>query len=294
MQWDKARHKLDVGRAARKQQPNSEASHCADGSDVSVAPLLLLLPAGFSEDNYGDAHYRPGGVDHVHFKFVTLRARESKVRLRAAKTTVASPARRFKKPCESFKGMTARHSDKSASMSKMPFISDLLLSVNYSFGRLVCFTALLPFPIRTMFFLADFHLLLRLGTSRRDEQHGLESTAELAHLRGLETGVQDCLQGIAVPMVIAHAARRHRDQRILHPRSYSSVRAHMFEEQEGPSRFEHAPDLAQAALWILHGTEDERDHHCIEMCVGEWEALDWGACERDGDGSTHQAPPGLE
>src|SRR5215472_7968917 len=108
---------------------------------------------------------------------------------------------------------------------------------------LVRLTALLPSPRRTQYFLAGRHPLTRLGASGRDEQHRLESPAELAHLRGLETGVQNGTQGIAVPMVIAHAARRHGNQRILHPRGYSSVRAHMLKEQEGPSRFEHAPDL---------------------------------------------------
>src|SRR6266567_9305113 len=128
----------------------------------------------------------------------------------------------------------------------------------------------------TALFLAYGYLLLRLGTARMDEQHGLESSAELTHLRGLETGVQDCLQGIAVPMVIAHAARRHRDQRILHPRGYSSLRAHMFEEQECPFRLEHAPDLAQTALWITHATEDEGDHYRVELRIGEREGLDRG------------------
>ena len=103
------------------------------------------------------------------------------------------------------------------------------------------------------------------------QQHGLEPPAELASLRGLETGVQNGAQGIAVPMAMAHAAGREGHQRILHPGGHSSLRAHMFEEHECPSRLEHAPDLAQAALWILHGTEDEGDHVAIELCIGERE-----------------------
>jgi hypothetical protein len=51
--------------------------------------------------------------------------------------------------------------------------------------------------------------------------------AELADLRGLETGLQNHLQGITVPVAIAHAARRHRDQRILEPCNHPSLRAHV-------------------------------------------------------------------
>jgi hypothetical protein len=109
------------------------------------------------------------------------------------------------------------------------------------------------------------------------QQHGLESSAELTDLGGLETTVQNRLQGIAVPMVMAHAAGRHGDQHILHPRDHLSVRAHMFEEQERPSRLEYAPDLAQAAFGILHRTEDECHDHAVELCIGERKRLDWGA-----------------
>src|SRR6266487_5703094 len=126
------------------------------------------------------------------------------------------------------------------------------------------------------------------------QQHGLEPPAKLANLRGLETGVQHHAQGITVPMAMAHAAGREWHQRILDPRDHLSLRAHMFEEQECPSRLEHAPDLAQAALWILHGTEDEGDHGAIELCIGEREGLDRGACERDGNGSSRKSAPGLD
>ena len=159
---------------------------------------------------------------------------------------------------------------------------------------LVRLSALLPYPSRTVLFLAGFHLLLRLGTGRVQKQHGLESSAELTHLRGPEAGSQNRLLGIAVPMAIAHAARRHGDQCILDPCSYSSLRAHVFEEQECPSRLEHAPDLAQTALWITYGTEDEGDHRALEMRIGERESLDRSTCERDGNGSSSQAAPGLD
>lgn len=134
---------------------------------------------------------------------------------------------------------------------------------------LVFFTALLLSPSSTVFFLAGFHLLLRLGMSRMDEQQRLDSPAELTHLRGLETGVQNGAQSIAVPMAIPHAASREGHECVLHPGGDASLRAHMFEEQEGPFRFEDAPDLAQAALGILHGTEDEGGHDAIELCIGE-------------------------
>src|SRR5258706_5792579 len=86
-----------------------------------------------------------------------------------------------------------------------------------STGMLVRLSALLLSTSRTVLFLAGFHLLLRLGTSRMYEQQRLESSAELADLRGLETGVQNCVQGIAVPMAIAHAAGREWHKHILHP-----------------------------------------------------------------------------
>src|SRR6266404_5040355 len=81
---------------------------------------------------------------------------------------------------------------------------------------------------------------------------------------------QNGAQGIAVPMAIAHAARREGHERILHPGGDASLRAHMFEEQEGPSRLEDAPDLTQAALGIMYRTEDEGGHHTLELCIGEW------------------------
>src|SRR3989449_9013138 len=101
---------------------------------------------------------------------------------------------------------------------------------------LVRLSALLPYPSRTVLFLAGFHLLLRLGTGRVQKQHGLESSAELADLRGPEASVLHHHSRIAVPMAIAHAAGREGHERILHPGGYASLRAHMFEEQEGPSR----------------------------------------------------------
>ena len=76
---------------------------------------------------------------------------------------------------------------------------------------LVRLTALLLSPSRTVLFLAGFHLLLR----------------------GLETGLQNGAQGIAVLMAIAHAAGREWHERILHPGGDASLRAHMFEEQQG-------------------------------------------------------------
>jgi Winged helix-turn helix len=57
---------------------------------------------------------------------LTLRANESKVRLSAEKTTVASAGMRFENPCESFKEMAAASSKKSANMRKTTFIRDLL------------------------------------------------------------------------------------------------------------------------------------------------------------------------
>ncbi len=68
----------------------------------------------------------------------------------------------------------------------------------------------------------------------------------------------------------------------------------MFEEHECPSRLEHAPDLAQAALWILHRTLDECDHSALKMRIGEWEGLDWGTCECDGNRSSRKSAPGLD
>src|SRR6266566_3293636 len=158
---------------------------------------------------------------------------------------------------------------------------------------LVRLTALLLSPSRTVLFLAGFHLLLRLGTSRIYEQQRLESPAEMADLGGLETGLQNGAQGIAVPMAIAHAADREWHERILYPGGDASLRAHMFEEQQGTPWLEHPPDLAQTTLRILHGTENEGGHGTLELRIGEWEGLDRDTGERDGNGSCRARAPGL-
>src|SRR5215472_650462 len=110
----------------------------------------------------------------------------------------------------------------------------------------------------------------------------------------METGFPNCVQGIAVPMVIAEEARRQRDECILYPCRELPLRANMFKEQDRPSRLEHPPDLAQATLWILHRTQDEGDHSTIEQRIGEWEGFDRGTCERDGNGSSRKSAPGLD
>src|SRR5216683_199383 len=95
-------------------------------------------------------------------------------------------------------------------------------------------------------------------------------------------------------MAIAHAAGREWHKRILHPCGYFSLRTNVFEEQKCSSRLEYAPDLTQATLWITRGTQDECDHSALEMRIREREGLDRGARERDGNGSSSQAAPGLD
>src|SRR5437016_14579106 len=68
----------------------------------------------------------------------------------------------------------------------------------------------------------------------------------------------------------------------------------MFEEHQISLRFEHAPDLAQAALWITYRTEDERDHRTVEMRIRERERFDRGTRKVDGNGSSSQTSPGLD
>ena len=75
------------------------------------------------------------------------------------------------------------------------------------------------------------------------------------------------------------------------PCSYLSLRANMFEEQQGATWLEHSPDLAQTALWITHGTEDERHYRTVEMCIWERERLDRSAFKSDGNGSILQDSP---
>src|SRR6266436_4313238 len=123
----------------------------------------------------------------------------------------------------------------------------------------------------TLLFLAGFHLLLRLGTGRVQKQHGLESSAELADLRGPEASVPHHRSRIAVPMAIAHAAGREWHEHVLYADSDLAVCAHMFQEHQVPLRFEHAPDLTQAALRITHRTEDECHDDAIEMLIRERE-----------------------
>ena len=82
-------------------------------------------------------------------------------------------------------------------------------------------------------------------------------------------------------------------ERILHPGDDASLRAHMFEEQERPSQLEDAPDLTQAALGSMYGTEDEGGHHTLELCIGEWEGLDRGTSECNGKGRCRERASGL-
>ncbi len=118
------------------------------------------------------------------------------------------------------------------------------------------------------------------------DQHGLESPSRLSVLREEESSGEKRLPGITVPMAIAGQAGRHRYQRILHPRCSLPLRADMFEEQQGATRLEHAPNLPQTALRITYGTEDECCHHAVEKRVGKREVLDRSTRERDGMGAS--------
>src|SRR5258706_3984034 len=160
-----------------------------------------------------------------------------------------------------------------------------------STGMLVRLTALLLSASRTVLFLAGCHLLMHLGTGRVQKQHGLESSAELADLRGPEASVPHHRSRIAVPMAIAHAAGREWHEHVLYAGSDLAVCAHMFQEHQVPLRFEHAPDLTQAALRITHRTEDECHDDAIEMLIRERERFDRGLDQVDGNGSSSQALP---
>lgn len=56
----------------------------------------------------------------------------------------------------------------------------------------------------------------------------MEPSADLTDLCGLEAGREKSRSRIAVPMAIAQATGRHRDQCILDPRGDLSFRTNMF------------------------------------------------------------------
>jgi hypothetical protein len=142
------------------------------------------------------------------------------------------------------------------------------------------------------FFSWERHVTLsRLGIHRVQEKHWLESSSFLLDLCGHKTGFQNHRSRIAVPMAIAHAACREWHERILYPCSYLSLRANMFEHQQGATWLEHSPDLAQTARWITHGTENELHYRTVEMRIGERERLDRSASKSDRNGSILQALP---
>src|SRR5260370_37602759 len=75
--------------------------------------------------------------------------------------------------------------------------------------------ALLLTPSRTVLFLACAHLLLRLGTHRVQKQHRLESSAQLAHLRGPGARAPHHRSPIAVPAAMAPTPGREAHEPIL-------------------------------------------------------------------------------
>lgn len=113
----------------------------------------------------------------------------------------------------------------------------------------------------------------------------------LRDLCGLEAGREKSRSRIAVPMAIAQAPGRHRDQCILDPRGDLSFRTNMFKQQERSPRFEDTPELLEAALRVTHGTEDERDHPTAEMRIRERECFDRDTRKPDGYRSGRQCPP---
>jgi hypothetical protein len=125
---------------------------------------------------------------------------------------------------------------------------------------------------------------MRFQTGRVEDQHWLEPPADLLDLGDPEAGVKNELLGRAVPMAIAHAAPRQWHQRILDPWNHLPWPTHMFEEQQRAAWFEHAPDFAQAARRILHGTKDERCDRTVKLCRRERQRLDRGTRQADGHG----------
>lgn len=66
----------------------------------------------------------------------------------------------------------------------------------------------------------------------------------------------------------------------------------MLEEERGPVRLQHAPDLAQPAHRIRHRAEDARGGHRVERAVGERERLDVRLAQLDGEAEPSRAGPG--
>jgi hypothetical protein len=78
---------------------------------------------------------------------------------------------------------------------------------------------------------------------------------------------------------------------ILHRCRHRTSRSNMFEEQETAPRTQHTPDLTQAALWIMYGTQNEGRHHAVERSIWEGEPFAGSACELDGNGRLCSTSP---
>src|SRR5260370_9414343 len=151
-------------------------------------------------------------------KPLTLRAKESKVRLSAEKTNITNDGRSFENLCESFKEMTAVSSKKSANMRKIPFKCDLLFLCQYLlywpwFRRLYRFA-------HAQALLKDCRVLRRHPgpSSRRCGVRPLVHRQELIELPGghrlSEQGSNPQRPGDIVDEVVREAPARHHRQHL--------------------------------------------------------------------------------
>ncbi len=76
-----------------------------------------------------------------------------------------------------------------------------------------------------------------------ETEHGLKPAAYLTDLECLKACFLNCLEGIAVPVTIAHAARGQRHERILKTCHNPVFRTDMFKEEYAASWLEHPPEL---------------------------------------------------
>jgi hypothetical protein len=106
------------------------------------------------------------------------------------------------------------------------------------------------------------------------DEKRLQSASKHSPGHDLEPTLDEGPLGITVPMAIAQAACRQWHQRILDPGGNARLCANMLEEQQAAPWLECTPDLAQAALWITHGTQDEGHDHTLERSIWEREHLD--------------------
>src|SRR5262245_28164693 len=76
------------------------------------------------------------------------------------------------------------------------------------------------------------------------------------------------LTGRAIPVAVSCETRGYGHQEVLQARGEATLSAHVFEQQERSSGFEHTSHFLQTARGIANGAKDERSKRAIEALIG--------------------------